>query len=345
MLCQSCGRPNDGNNLYCSGCGKQLNAGVQQKNRGSDPLAEAFEKRTKQLSGFALELKSMHWSLLLPLRAWRDDRPWNFAWVWWFAFFAFFPMIISQFVGNGITLEYTAWAFALYFAAFWVLILKYALRPGSISPGRMIFCAAFTAVVGMTVLLTAQQVPGIRNLYAALKSTSSFAQGIGYLLAVGPLEEITKVLPLYYLFVYKKEATTPREASYLGCVSGLAFGVSEAVTYSMRYASDLSQGQSDITTYLISQMLRWITLPLLHALWAGVTGYFVGLAVGVRKGGRVLIFTGIAAMALLHGLYDLTDGWYEAAFGFLSFLIFILYSRAADVVAANLSADKAPDEA
>jgi RsiW-degrading membrane proteinase PrsW (M82 family) len=344
VFCQSCGRPNDESNAFCSGCGKQLKvAGNQPKSRDSDPLAEVLEKRTKQLSGFALELKSMPWSLLLPVRAWLDDRPWNLAWVRWFVFFAFFPLIVNQFVENGITLENTAWAFALYFAAFWILILQYALKPKASSPGKMIFCAVFTAVVGMTVLLTAQQVPGIRNLYAALHSTSSITQGFGYLLAVGPLEEITKVLPLYYLFIYKKEPTTPRDAAFLGCVSGLAFGVSEAVTYSMRYARDLSHGQFDITTYLISQMLRWITLPLLHALWAGVSGYFVGLAASVRKGASALIFAGVAAMALLHGLYDLTNGWYSAGFGILSFLIFILYSRSADLIATNLSVVRTPD--
>jgi RsiW-degrading membrane proteinase PrsW (M82 family) len=234
-------------------------------------------------------------------------------------------------------LENAAWALGLYFACLWCLLLNYSIRPGPISAGRFLFCGLFTSLVGIALLLAAQNLPGIRTLYAATKARSLPEQVVGYVLGVGILEEATKLLPLYWLFVHRKEPTTPREAAFLGCVSGLSFGVTEAVMYSLRYALGLRSGALGFGDYLVVQVLRLISLPLLHALWAGVTGYFVGLAAAVPSRSRALIVIGLGITALIHGLYDVnSDSWIGVLIGVISLLVFVAYARSAEYVVANL---------
>jgi hypothetical protein len=54
---------------------------------------------------------------------------------------------------------------------------------------------------------------------------------------------------------------------------------------------------------------RFLTDPISHACWSGLTGYFIGLAVTRRRQWYAVAWTGLAAAAVLHGLND----WGRAA--------------------------------
>jgi RsiW-degrading membrane proteinase PrsW (M82 family) len=49
-------------------------------------------------------------------------------------------------------------------------------------------------------------------------------------------------------------------------------------------------------------------LPFLHAVWAGIAGYFIAFANLYPKYRRSLYFLAIIVPATIHGLYD-TLGW------------------------------------
>ena len=282
------------------------------------------------------ELRSLPFPVLFPVRDWLADRPWNLLWVRWFAFFAFFPMLLYAVYREQVTLQQAAWSFGLYFAMIWGLLLHLCLRPGRVSTRRVVGVAAFTALVGVNVLLACQRLPVISDFYTATDSASLLGRLTGYILGVGILEETTKALPLLWLFLHRRAAGGLREALYLGACSGLGFGVAEAVSYSFAYASWHANLMLGDGGWVLAQLLRFITLPLLHALWAGVVGYFVGLAAMLPHRAWGLVAVGIGVVAIVHGLYDTLGPWSSFALALFSFLVFVGYTRTAGSVAERL---------
>ena len=88
--------------------------------------------------------------------------------------------------------------------------------------------------------------------------------------------------------------------------------------------------------YLTVQMLRLITLPLLHAIWCGIFSYFVALPSVNRNVGKELLLAGLVVAASLRGLYDtFSDSMIGVAV--VSILIFIAYYRSGQTLQAKMS--------
>lgn len=65
-----------------------------------------------------------------------------------------------------------------------------------------------------------------------------------------------------------------------------------------------------------------------HAIWAGITGYFLGLAAINRSRQAPIIFIGVAISAVLHGLYDtFSADLLGLAVLTFSILLFVTYLR------------------
>jgi hypothetical protein len=80
------------------------------------------------------------------------------------------------------------------------------------------------------------------------------------------------------LISYKK-LRDPLSTAFYGSMSGLGFAIAEGVAYSFRYASGLSRGQLDLGSYVAANTIRFVSLPLFHAILAGIVGYFIGLTI------------------------------------------------------------------
>lgn len=309
-----------------------------EANAGND---DVLNQRAKggTVAGLLDEVKALPFATLFPVKAWLKDKPWDLVWVRWFMFFAFYPLVMLRLFEQGISLTGAAWAFGIYFAAIWALIFHFCMRPPKIDTGVLLGVAGFTAVIGINVVLGVQKLPVIRDLYYATDSFDRFKQLLGFILGVGIVEECAKALPLWWRFVHKKVPATPRECAFLGCASGLAFGVAEAVSYSILYAWGQYTGRLGYGDYLTAQFLRLISLPLLHALWTGTVGYFVGLGIALPARRTALLIVGIGAAAVVHGCYDtFSDSWIGTLLGVMSLLAFVGYSRSADEIAQKLRA-------
>ena len=109
-----------------------------------------------------------------------------------------------------------------------------------------------------------------------------------------------------------RRVRTPREAAFLCGVSGLAFGVAEAVHYSWTYALQNSAGRLGYGDYLTVQTLRLISLPFLHCIWSAIAGYYIGLAFLSRRQAAALVVVGMSnALVIVAGaaamlLYKIT---------------------------------------
>ncbi len=218
------------------------------------------------------------------------------------------------------TFTVAAWIFAAYFAVAWLLLLAIIVRPDYVTRSML-------AVVTVIALVT--QVPLAIVLETALHSSDS-TLGLS-ILTVGIPEELVKAIPvLVVALLFRRSVLMPRDYLFLGAVSGLAFGASEVVRYFTTNSVDafyqsvqsatpsikhlIATGHSapsavfaaligPVWYFIVTFVWRFLTDPITHACWAGVTGYYIGLA-ATRRHSWLVAFVGLAIAAVLHGLND-----------------------------------------
>lgn len=279
---------------------------------------------------------------ILPLAVWLKDKPWNQFWVRWFLAYALLPLALVQFINDETNnIAFGAWFFGLYFAILWLMVLYLSMNPGKPDVKLLAQIGLFTAFVGVIIVMVLQRLPPFNLLYAGTQVQGELAflpRMLGFILGVGVVEEGTKALPVY-LFCYRRGVhASPLMYAFIGAVSGLAFGVAEAVNYSFLYAHGLVYGRIGLGAYMIAQFLQLISLPLLHACWSAVVGYFIGLANLHRGPARSLIAFEIGIAATLHGLYDTLSGtWLGIGVAALSLLVFVSYVRTSALISQQLT--------
>jgi RsiW-degrading membrane proteinase PrsW (M82 family) len=290
--------------------------------------------------GIFAQLARLGFHTLVPISVWRDDRPWTIRSVQWFLFFTLFPLFLVGWVGVARSdFRDVTYLFAIYFSMTWGLVIWLFVRPERIGLIDIVRVSLFTSITGVFLVTLLSRLPGMRELAGAAQTGEFLERLAGAIFGIGVSEELVKAIPLLWIFVRNREPGTVREITYLGCVSGFAFGVSEAVYYSLSYAQTVVRGDMPLGVYVVVQLSRLITLPLLHAVFSGIAGLFIALGVETPRLRRALIFAGIAIAALLHGLYD---GLATTVFGFLiavgSVLLFIAYVRSIEAMRAAVGA-------
>jgi RsiW-degrading membrane proteinase PrsW (M82 family) len=220
------------------------------------------------------------------------------------------------------TFDHVAWIFAAYFAIAWLLLLGVIIRPEHVTRAMLL---AVTAIALVT------QVPLAIALENALHSSSAaLAQSI---FTIGIPEELAKAVPVLVVAVIyrRRHGLMPRDYLFLGAVSGLVFGASEVVHYftvngiaefyqTVQSAIPpieqlLKTGHSapdsvfdvligPVLYFILDFVWRFVTDPVTHACWSGLTGYFIGLAATGRHRWWQVAWIGLVAAAVLHGLND-----------------------------------------
>jgi RsiW-degrading membrane proteinase PrsW (M82 family) len=217
-----------------------------------------------------------------------------------------------------------AWIFAIYFAVAWLLLLGVIVRPQHVSRAML----AAVAVVGVVT-----QAPTAIFLETKLHSNTDSLLDVS---TIGLPEELAKAIPIVVVaWIWRNywHTQTPRDYLFLGAVSGLVFGAAEVVHYFTDVLGSLSGNATgrDLQSITIQYVWRFLTDPIDHACWAGITGYFIGLAITgpYRKYSIGLVGIGIASV--LHGLNDWNPinshpAWVLVTL--ISVLLFLGYARA-----------------
>ena len=147
-------------------------------------------------------------------------------------------------------------------------------------------------------------IPAIHPLYRLTESGSFLSRFIGFTAGVGVFEEAVKAAPVFFLCYRAKQGPLlPQTGVFYGLMSGIGFGVFEGVRYQFTVNRGLEYGAS-----FFLNIARLTSLPFLHAVWAGIAGYFIALSVLYPQSRQPLWVLAIAIPAILHGLYD-TLGW------------------------------------
>ncbi|HEY9630010.1 MAG TPA: PrsW family glutamic-type intramembrane protease [Coleofasciculaceae cyanobacterium] len=242
-------------------------------------------------------------------------------------FLGLFPLIVNL-VAEQVSVAQTAWLLGIYYACIWAVVLHDLIKPTQFSWGNAIQCVLFTAFIGIPILLLFQKVPPFSTLYQAINEGGLWGRLLGFIFGVGVLEEVCKALPIYLLLLRRGKLGDPHTAAFYGAMSGLGFAIAEGAAYSLRYAFGFSQGQLGLGSFVAANTIRFVSLPLFHAILAGMVGYFMGLAAvnPSRQGAIVLI--GLAIAVVLHGLYNTFAGSIAGLFIIaFTILLFVTYLR------------------
>jgi protease PrsW len=277
-------------------------------------------------SDFWQTLRTFRFSSVFPFREVFQSGLYRSAAVQGLLFFGLFPVVLG-YAAEDTEFSQIAWLLGIYYASFWGVFLFNLIQPTGFSWRKTLTCILFTTFVGIPMLLFVQRVPPFNILYAAT-DWGLVPRLFGFVLGVGVLEETCKALSLYIFLLRPRRLDNPLTAAFYGTMSGLGFAVAEGATYSMGYAATLVRGQIPLESFVLVNTIRFISLPLFHAVLAGIVGYFMGLA-AINPSRQVpIIFIGIAIAAVLHGLYDTFAGS-VIGFGILAFtiLLFVVYTR------------------
>ncbi len=132
---------------------------------------------------------------------------------------------------------------------------------------------------------------GLRFDAGALADDSTAGLLAYTVLAVGPIEEISKLLPFLLVVLRFKEFDEPLD----GIIYASFIGLGYAAVENWQYLDYLTPTEA---------LARGFASPVVHIVFASIWGYWIGKA---HLGGSSLTKATIAALALaavLHGLYD-----------------------------------------
>ena len=262
---------------------------------------------------------------VLPLGDWLRHHTLRSWTVWLFLVLICVPSIALVILGARPTIstfDQVAWIFAAYFAIAWLLLLGVIIRPEHVTRPMLVV---------LTAIALATQVPLAVALENALHVSSA---NLGpSIFTVGIPEELAKALPVLAvaLIYWRRRNLMPRDYLFLGAVSGLVFGASEVVHYftvngvaafystvhsaapSIRQLTITGHSTSSsvfsaligpVLYFILDFVWRFLTDPITHACWSGLTGYFIGLAATGRHKWYQVAWIGVAVAAVLHGLND-----------------------------------------
>lgn len=300
---------------------------------------EAFSliRQQPQTATFLATLRTFKFSAVVP---YKDVFSWELYGnntVRMLLFFGLFPLIIGLIV-NPRNLEQAAWLLGIYYASIWGVVLYNLIKPAWFSWQETLKCVVFTAIIGIPLLLLIQKFPLFQLLYAATESNLGLIpQLIGFIFGVGVLEELCKALPVYLFLLRPRKLNEPLTGAFYGAMSGLGFAIAEGGSYSLLYAFNLVRGQSGFGTYILVNTIRFVSLPLFHAILAGIVGYFLGLAAINRSRQLPIMFIGVALAAVLHGAYNtFSNGVLGLVIISFTILLFVAYLRRSQQMVAQM---------
>ncbi|MGN6681026.1 MAG: PrsW family glutamic-type intramembrane protease [Streptosporangiaceae bacterium] len=270
---------------------------------------------------------------LIPVKSWLHDRGWRQGLRLLIIPYALLPLIFLQIFSTSTSLSSPGWAYSLYVAPLWLLTFWYLIRPPQI--GKL------EVVVGVGIVIWTIVWLHVVTIYI----NDHFANTHNILgsLVVGYNEEITKALPVLIAAILvlriRKQKLDPRTWFLMGTVAGLTFGIVEQSIYTPAALIGIhgAHSISEADVGVLSFAFRVFVDGFQHAVWAGVSGFFVGMAINYRRRRVPLLLLGVSIPAILHALNDYTltvfsTVWVGVLVQALSLLLFLGYTLSASSI-------------
>jgi RsiW-degrading membrane proteinase PrsW (M82 family) len=271
--------------------------------------------------------------VLIPIKSWLHDRGWRQGIRLIIIPYALLPLIFLQVFGDSKSLTTPGWVYSLYVAPIWLIAFWYLIRPPKLEK------IEFGVAIGVIVLV----VIWIHVITIPVETHWGNAGTVGGALVIGYAEETNKAIPvLIAALVLRyglKKKLDPRNWFLMGTVAGLAFGLYEQAEYTSMAIGAIHSaqviGQAD--EGVLSFAFRVFVDGFQHAVWAGISGFFIGLAVNYRRRRIPLLLLGISIPAVLHAFNDFSltvthSVWLTVLEQALSLLLFLGYTLSASSI-------------
>ena len=287
-------------------------------------IGSAAEARDELASAF---------QILVPVRSWLTDPGWRQGLRLLVIAYALLPLVfIALFASSG-NLTTPGWAYSLYVAPLWGVAFWLLIRPPE-PYGKQELLIGLGIVIWVMIWMSVVTV----HLNSKLNPKS-----LGGALLVGFNEEITKALPILVaallLLRLRGVKLDVRMWMFLGTIAGLTFGVREASQYTTLAiehigAAAVTHSANAAVIGALSFAYRVFVDGFQHAIWAGLSAFFIGIAVNYPRRRVQLIVFGVTIAAVLHAVND----WYLSNFSSpwpwivlqaLSLLLFLGYTMSA----------------
>jgi RsiW-degrading membrane proteinase PrsW (M82 family) len=270
---------------------------------------------------------------LIPVKSWLHDRGWRQGLRLLIIPYALLPLIFLQIFSTSNSLSSPGWAYSLYVAPLWLLTFWYLIRPPQI--GKL------EVVIGIGIVIWTIVWLHVVTIY--INDHFADTHNIGGSLVVGYNEEITKALPVLIAAILvlqiRKQKLDPRTWFLMGTVAGLTFGIVEQSIYTPAALIGIhgARSISEADIGVLSFAFRVFVDGFQHAVWAGVSGFFIGIAINYRRRRIPLLLLGISIPAILHALNDYTltvfsTVWVGVLVQALSLLLFLGYTLSASTI-------------
>ncbi len=264
-------------------------------------------------------------SLVLPVKAWWRSTYWRTGLPIFLILVWLVPTVLFYVYENSPSITSPmAWAWSAYFGFVWAVLFWALVRPGKIPAIMLAEIVVFELLAGLPVAI---------QLETSLKANPSNL--LSSIFTVGLPEESAKALAIVVvaLIIHRKRKLTTRSYMYLGVLSGVTFGVAEAHEYILQYYQQFGQARLEVSFSLLLD--RIVTDGINHALWAGICGFFIGLAVYHRRWLGALLVLAIGIPSVLHGFGDYFAshwGWGQVIVIGISAILFVGYSSSGDQI-------------
>jgi RsiW-degrading membrane proteinase PrsW (M82 family) len=271
--------------------------------------------------------------ILFPVRSWLHLSPWRQGLRLLVIVYALLPLVFLAIFANSQSLTTPGWAYSLYIAPLWAIGFWLLIRPGHIK------ALEIEVGVGIIVWVLVWMNVVTVNINGALHHNGqsfSFLAALG----IGFNEEITKALPILIAgLVLRKWRSTKLDVRmwmFLGTIAGLTFGVFEQAFYTSQ--DILLINQARVSSQAVEAVLAFAERVFVdgfqHAVWAGISAFFIGMAVNYRRRRVLLVVVGVSVPAVLHALNDWSQGafnslWPSIIIQAVSLLLFLGYTISA----------------
>jgi len=245
------------------------------------------------------QIKKVGWDLLLPKSSYSFKNLLKDKRLLLVAIIGLSPAFLIRFTGATFI---TFYVIALYFSLIWGLFFYYVFKTSQVNAKTTVAVFFFTQLL-IFFSVDIFRITEINPLYRLVESRTFITRLIGFILGVGVFEEAIKAVAIFFICARSKEPKVPQTAVFYGLISGIGFGVFEGVMYQLSVNSKL-----DYSSSFFMNIARLTSLPFLHAVWAGIAGYFISLSFLFPKNRQSLRLLAISIPAILHGLYD-SLGW------------------------------------
>jgi RsiW-degrading membrane proteinase PrsW (M82 family) len=269
--------------------------------------------------------------VLFPVQSWLHNSSWRQGLRLAVIAYALLPLIFLTVLSSSSDLSTPGWAYSLYVAPLWAAGFWMLIRPPEhlkkqeilIGVGIVIWTLIWIRVITITINDALPVKNGI---------------GVGSAIVIGINEEVTKALPVLIagllLLRYRKVKLDVRMWMFLGTIAGLTFGVAEQAFYTSNdiILINIAKSPSEAVTAILAFAERVFVDGFQHAVWAGISGFFIGMAINYRRRRVQLILLGIGTPALLHALNDWLAGtspWLVILVQAASLLLFLGYTMSA----------------